>query len=73
MFMDSFNKIIKYLESELKIQDVVTYYAVIKTAEDNDLWNILVAHFASRDWLDVKIINNFEHDDLVEMRIGKKL
>ena len=72
--MDKLNEIIKSLEEELKINDTATYYAVIKTNEDNELWTVLVMHFASCPWTKVKIINHFEYkDDVVEMQISKKL
>ena len=74
MFIDKLNEIIKSLEEELKINDTATYYAVIKTTEDNELWTVLVMHFASCLWTKVKIINHFEYkDDVVEMQISKKL
>ena len=71
--MDKLNDIIRNLEEELRANDTATYYAVIKTIEDNELWTVLVMHFASCPWADIKIINNFEYEDLVEMRISKKL
>ena len=71
--MDRLNEIIRNLEEELKMNDTATYYAVIKTIEDNELRTLLVMHFVSCLWIDVKIINNFEYEDLVEMRISKKL
>ena len=71
--MDRLNEIIRNLEEELKMNDTAIYYAVIKTIEDNELWTLLVMHFVSCLWIDVKIINNFEYEDLVEMRISKKL
>ena len=71
--MDKLNEIIRNLEEELKINDTAAYYAVIKTTEDNELWTVLVMHFASCPWVDVKIINNSEYDDVVEMHLSKKL
>ena len=71
--MDRLNEIIRNLEEELKANDTATYYAVIKTIEDNELWTVLVMHFVSCLWTDVKIINHSEYDDVVEMRISKKL
>ena len=71
--MNKLNEIIRNLEEELKKYDTATYYAVLKTNEDNELWTVLVMHFASCPWVDVKIINHSEYDDVVEMRISKKL
>ena len=71
--MNKLNEIIRNLEKELKKYDTATYYAVLKTNEDNELWTVLVMHFASYPWVDVKIINHSEYDDVVEMRISKKL
>ena len=71
--MDKLNEIIKSLEEELKMNDTATYYVVLKTNEDNELWTVLVMHFASCLWTDVKIINHSEYDNVVEMRISKKL
>ena len=71
--MDKLNEIIRNLEEELKVNDTATYYAVIKTTEDNELWTILVMHFASCPWVDIKIINHSDYEDLVEMHLSKKL
>ena len=71
--MNKLNEIIRNLEEELKKYDTATYYAVLKTNEDNELWTVLVMHFASCPRVDVKIINHSEYDDVVEMRISKKL
>lgn len=71
--MDKLNEIIKSLEEELKINGTATYYALIKTIEDNELWTVLVMHFASCLWVDVKIINNSEYENVVEMHLSKKL
>lgn len=57
--MKDFDTVIKFIDERLMKNDTVIYKAILKTSEDLDIWNVVVAHYSRNEHFNVKVSSSF--------------